>query len=108
MVGNLVGETVAGLTSTAGSWSYLLNYPTAVTMDQYSNLYIMDAGNNRVQRWSPGATYGITIISASLYNPKGLAIDPQGNIAVADQYYHRISRFTVSCCKLIKMQTDLI
>ena len=101
MVGNLVGETVAGLTSTAGSWSYLLNYPTAVTMDQYSNLYVMDAGNNRVQRWSPGATYGVTVISATFSNPKGLAIDPSGNIGIADQYYHRILLFSINCRKLI-------
>ena len=99
MVGNLVGETVAGLTSTAGSWSYLLNYPTAVTMDQYSNLYIMDAGNNRIQRWKPGSTYGVTIVAGTMSNPKGLSMDSLGNLAVADQYYHRIIIFSADCRK---------
>ena len=68
-------------------------------MDQYSNLYIMDAGNNRVQRWASGATYGVTIVSATFSNPKGFAFDSSGNLAVADQYYHRVPLFHVNCRK---------
>ena len=68
-------------------------------MDQYGNLYVLDSGNARIQRWSPGATYGITIISASFYYPRGFDIDAYGNIAVADQYNHRILLFSVSCRK---------
>ncbi|CAF5047482.1 unnamed protein product, partial [Rotaria sp. Silwood1] len=30
----------------------------------------MDSGNNRIQRWWPGSTYGVTVASASLNNPR--------------------------------------
>ena len=47
------GVTVAGTTSDAGQWSYQLSSPTALSVDQYSYLYIMDYGNNRIQKWYP-------------------------------------------------------
>lgn len=93
------GTTVAGQTGTAGSWSFQLNSPTDITFDTYDNMYIMDSGNNRIQRWSPGSAYGITVVSATMANPRGMAIDPVGNLVVADMSYHRINSFSVSCRK---------
>ena len=59
----------------------------------------MDAGNNRIQQWASGSTFGVTIASASLYNPRGMAFDPSGNLAVADYSYHRVVLFPALCRK---------
>jgi sugar lactone lactonase YvrE len=98
-LGFLNGTTVAGQTSVAGAWSYQFNTPTAITFDQYDNLYVMDAGNNRIQRWWPGSTYGITVVTAALYNPRGMTFDPSGNLVVADMSYERVVLFPVGCRK---------
>ncbi|CAF3958273.1 unnamed protein product, partial [Rotaria sp. Silwood1] len=57
----------------------------------------MDFGNNRIQQWAPGATFGITVASASMSGPRGLAVDPSGNLATADTGNHRIVLFSVIC-----------
>jgi hypothetical protein len=38
-----------------------LNGPTYMYIDSNNNLYIADSGNQRVQFWSYGASYGKTI-----------------------------------------------
>jgi DNA-binding beta-propeller fold protein YncE len=98
-VGAINATTVAGQNGVAGSWSYQFNTPTSVTFDEYGNMYIMDSGNNRIQRWWPGSTYGVTVASGSLYNPRGLAFDPSGNLATADYSYHRVVSFAIACRK---------
>ncbi len=35
--------------------------PLGVYLDAGGNLYVGDNGNNRVQKWLPGATAGITV-----------------------------------------------
>ena len=100
-VGAPNGTTIAGQSGVAGSWSYQFSSPTAITFDQYGNMYVMDAGNNRIQRWWPGSTYGITVVSASLSTPKGMTIDPLGDLLVADEYYHRVVSFAVVCRKFV-------
>ena len=84
----------------AGSWAYQLSSPVAVVLDQYDNIYIMDATNNRIQRWRQGATYGVTLVSATMSSPRGIAIDGSGNLLVADSNYDRILLFPVYCRKL--------
>ncbi|CAM4911172.1 unnamed protein product [Rotaria socialis] len=93
----IIGITVAGTTAVAGSWSYLLNYPTAVIYDQYNYLYILDSSNDRIQRWVPRASYGITVVASSMSNPRGLNFDSSGNMIVADMSLHMIISFGISC-----------
>lgn len=95
--------TVAGESSVAGPFSYQLNGPTSITFDQYTNLYVLDANNNRIQRWSPGATYGITVVSASMNTPYGLKLDSYGNLYIAEYNNHRIAAFKMYCRKFHKM-----
>lgn len=91
------GTLVAGESGVAGSWSYQFNLPTSITFDQFGNMFIMDAGNNRIQRWNPSSTYGVTIATGSLSNPRGLVFDTLGNLVVADCSNHRVVSFVVSC-----------
>ena len=93
------GTLIAGETGVAGAWSYQFSSPTAITFDQFGNMFIMDAGNNRIQKWIPGSTYGITVASASMSNPRGFSFDTYGNLIVADLSNHRIIGFNAVCRK---------
>ncbi|CAF5011905.1 unnamed protein product, partial [Rotaria sp. Silwood1] len=95
--GSSTGTTVAGTTSSAGSWSYQLNTPTAVTLDPYGFIYVLDYGNSRVQKWFPGDSYGKTVISVTMGSPLGMEIDLSANIVIADTNSHRILSFALLC-----------
>ena len=93
------GVTVAGSTGNAGPWSYQFSSPTALLLDPYGYMYVLDYGNARVQRWYPGATYGVTILAGSLSNPYGMQLDRLNNLVIADSYNHRIVSFGYLCRK---------
>jgi RHS repeat-associated protein len=117
--------TVAG--SATGGYGYsgdggpaasaLLGGPDGVAVDGSGNLYIADAGNNRVQevaaasgtQWGQSMTAGdmYTVAgsatgtlghsgdggpaaSALLYQPQGVAVDGQGNLYIADSLNARV------------------
>lgn len=92
MIGSISGITVAGTTGSAGPWSYQLSSPTSIAFDQYGYMYILDQGNNRVQKWFPGAAYGTTVISASMSSPYGMRrIDLAISLLLIDltiEFYH--------------------
>ncbi|CAF4187236.1 unnamed protein product, partial [Rotaria magnacalcarata] len=93
LLGASFGSTVAGSTSDAGPWSYQFNSPTSITFDSNGYLYVMDFNNERIQKWFPGANFGVTVAAANMYNPYGMTINPFGNIVVADTSYHRVISF---------------
>lgn len=97
--GAAVGITVAGQTGVSGTWSYQLNLPTTITFDQYNNMFVMDAGNSRIQRWLAGMSYGDTIVVAAMSTPFGMTLDFAGNVIVADTSNHRIVSFNMVCRK---------
>jgi hypothetical protein len=66
-------------------------------------MYIMDYGNARIQKWYPGASYGTTVVSATMNLPIGLRIDRLGNFFVADTSYHRVLSFGLTCRKLLNV-----
>lgn len=68
-------------------------------MDQYGFVYVLDSGNARVQKWSQGARYGSTVLSATLSSPMGMSINAYGNLFIADTSNHRIQSFSVYCRK---------
>jgi hypothetical protein len=77
--------------------------PTDVTTDSAGYIYVVDAGNYRVQKFRPGATtswvptLGTTSISGTadgqFDNPDGVAVDRFGNVYAADTYNERIQKF---------------
>ncbi len=84
-----------------------LLFPRSIVVDGLGNLFIADAGNNRIRRVD-GTTGIITTIAgtgaaafggdngpainASLRSPRGIAMDRAGNIYIADSTNSRIRR----------------
>jgi sugar lactone lactonase YvrE len=76
-----------------------LNLPTGLALDANGNLYISDAGNNRIRMVGVdgvistvagsgepgGAGEGGPAVDAQLQAPAGLAFDPSGRLVIADQ-----------------------
>jgi len=87
-----------------------LNAPAGLALDTSNNLYIADAGNNRIRKVTLGSSPAISTIagsgtsgfggdggsplSAQLSNPTGVALDTSGNLYVADQGNNRIRKIT--------------
>ena len=90
--------------------------PLAVAVDRVGNLYIADSYNHRLRKVTAstgnidtvaGASVsgfssdGIDAIGSALYYPKGVAVDPIGDIFIADSSNYRIRKVIVSTGKMI-------
>ncbi len=64
------------------------NVPWGVAVDGAGNVYVADAGNNRVQELAADGTPLATW--PGLHAPAGIALDGAGNLFVADSYADRI------------------
>ena len=71
---------------------------TGVALDSQNNIYAADGGNRRIFMISPSGTIktvagggsggaGGPATSASLYGPRGIAVDASGNLFIADTYF---------------------
>ena len=81
-----------------------LNNPQGLAVDSLGNLYIADRGNNRIRQVTPegiittvagtgasgGAGDGGPATSAQLSSPQAVALDPAGNLYIADQGNNRV------------------
>ena len=72
-------------------------------MDNSGNVYVVDPGNARVMKWTPGAVVGSIAAGGNglgsgtnqLSSPDGLFLDPATSIIwIADTYNHRIVRWS--------------
>ena len=103
----VAGNGVQGFSGDGGpATSASLNYPVAMALDATGNLYISDAGNNRIRRViqngvistiAGNGTAGFSgdggpATSASLYSPVAISLDNAGNLYVADRANQRIRR----------------
>jgi sugar lactone lactonase YvrE len=81
-----------------------LAIPTGVTVTATGRLFIADRSNHRVTVYDPPLTNGVAasavlggqgVTSATTLNmPTNVAVDPAGNLFVADYYNHRVLRFS--------------
>jgi uncharacterized protein (TIGR03437 family) len=85
----------------------LLSRPSAVALDNNGTLYVTDTGTQRVRQVLPSgiirtlagtgvagkstAQPSVALAAATpLYTPMGVAVDPSGNVVIADTGNHRI------------------
>ena len=118
VITTVAGNGTLGFSGDNGpATSAQLNRPFGVAVDSAGDLYIADAGNNRIRKISngvittvagSGAIYeangglgsgasgfggdGGPAISALLSDPEGVALDSAGNLYIADTYNSRIRK----------------
>jgi sugar lactone lactonase YvrE len=107
VISTVAGNGVMGSLGDGGpAISAELNNPLGVAIDSSGNLYIVDAGNNRIRKVNPAGVItavagngtvsfsgdGIPAVNASLNFPNSVAIDSAGNLFIADTNHHRIRK----------------
>jgi sugar lactone lactonase YvrE len=112
-IGGATGVTTLAGSGTAGSADGIgtaatFNKPFGVVADTFGNVYVADTFNHRIRRITTldgivttlaGSTVGFsngTGINSQFNFPKGIAIDPLGNLYVADEMNNRIRKIETS------------
>jgi sugar lactone lactonase YvrE len=107
MIATVAGSGAEGFGGDGGpAVQARLNGPQGVVVDTAGNVYIADAGNNRIRKVARDGTIstiagsadagfagdGGPAAQARLNGPRGLAIDPSGALLIADYGNHRIRK----------------
>jgi sugar lactone lactonase YvrE len=107
LVSTLAGSGVAGSINGIGA-AASFNYPPRLTVDPAGNILVADAGNHLIRKVTPsgvvttlagtgglGQVNGAATI-ATFRNPRGIAVDPFGNVYVSDTNNHLIRKISVT------------
>ncbi len=73
------------------------NKPRSLVCDRQDNLYVVDM-TGRVQKFSPSGQWLLQwqMPETDLGKPKGMGLDPDGNILVVEPHYQRINHFNTN------------
>jgi len=111
VISTVVGNGTGGFSGDGGlATSAMIYQPEGVAADRNGNLYIADAGNNRIRKVTPGGVIstfagngtagysgdGGPAVSAQVSQPEGLVVDAAGNLYIADSENNRIRKVTPS------------
>jgi sugar lactone lactonase YvrE len=106
VISTMAGTGMAGFSGDGGpATGAQLNQPGGIAVDPSGNLFIADSLNHRVRRVAAAMGFidtvagvgvagfrgdGAPATTARLNAPSGVALDPNGNLYIADQGNHRI------------------
>ncbi|MCF8056187.1 MAG: 6-bladed beta-propeller [Desulfocapsa sp.] len=81
-----------------GTEDHQLQRPTHVTVDEQGTVYVTDAFNFKIKRFTPDGTFDLAIGTAgdtigTFARPKGIAVDRQGNIYAVDAANEQVQVF---------------
>jgi trimeric autotransporter adhesin len=111
IIATVAGNGIAAFAGDGGlATAASLDNPMSVAVDSAGNLYIADHNNNRVRKVTTdgvirtvagSASYGYSgdfgsATAATLYDPRGVAVDSTGNFYIADYYNARIRKVTAA------------
>jgi uncharacterized protein (TIGR03437 family) len=106
VITTVVGTGTPGFSGDGGSaTSAELDAPFGIAVDAEDNLYIADAGNDRIRKVSNGLITTVAgngfrgflgdngpALNAGLYSPYGIAVDTAGNLYIADTLNSRVRK----------------
>ncbi len=93
------GGTYDGAFGNFGSAAGEMRYPRGIAVDASGYVYVADAHNHRIQKFTSDGVYlmgwGSYGTGAGQFRePSGIAVDSAGDIFVADAQNHRVQKFT--------------
>ena len=100
-LGSNVGSTVAGFTIGSGSSRSELYCPTAIYVDPFGAMYILDSYNYRVLKWQNGEPLGTVIVGGrgsgttfdKIARSLAMFVDSQYNIYVSEYANNRVTKW---------------
>jgi len=111
IISTVAGDGNAGFQGDQGpALNARLSSPQGIAIDRAGNLYVADTGNHRVRRITPDGrittvagtgTAGLNgdvklALEAQLNGPTAVAVDPLGQVHIADTGNHRVRRLLAS------------
>jgi uncharacterized protein (TIGR03437 family) len=91
VVVTVAGNGQAGFNGDGQGQGVTLHGPGGICLDPAGNLYIADAGNNRVRKMTADGNVKTVAGPDQLNNPHGVAVDSAGNLWIADTGNHRVA-----------------
>jgi DNA-binding beta-propeller fold protein YncE len=77
-----------------------LSNPTSIAADSAGNVYVLDAENDKVQKYTTNGTFvkewNIQITKASDLVPTSIAADSAGNVYVLDAQNDEVQKYTTN------------
>ena len=110
IINTVAGGGLSGFGDGGAATAAELYFPSGIALDTIGNLFVADWGNNRIRKINnagiittiAGTNYsgfsgdGGAATAAELKNPRGVAIDKNGNIFIADSDNGRIRKINTS------------
>ena len=87
--------------------------PYGLSIDQEGNIYVVDWGNDRVQKFTPDGIYLLTFGhsgtgAAGLNHPTGVCVDNEGDVYIVDWMNERVAIFDDQARPITSLRGDAV